>query len=132
MWNSKILKLATVAMLFNRMKQDSVQAILNKFEEESGINFFSDDYPNHLTFFDKLSLEVIGRAYTYNEVYPGFENFLLSSLKDEYEKITAEEAFFVRYADYYEEREEFVKVSSMFYKMLDEHYETEEMEPYHL
>ena len=105
---------------------------LNKFEEESGINFFSDDYPNHLTFFDKLSLEVIGRAYTYNEVYPGFENFLLSSLKDEYEKITAEEAFFVRYADYYEEREEFVKVSSMFYKMLDEHYETEEMEPYHL
>ncbi len=32
--NSKILKLATVAMLFNRMKQDSVQAILNKFEED--------------------------------------------------------------------------------------------------
>ena len=32
--DSKVLKLATVAMLFNRMKQDKVQTILNKFDEE--------------------------------------------------------------------------------------------------
>lgn len=105
---------------------------LNKFEKESGIAFFSDDYPQHLTFFDKLSLEAIGRAYTYDEVYPGLEDHILYILKVEYEKITAEEAFFIRYADYYEEREDLMKVSSMFYKMLDEHYDTEEMEQYHL
>ena len=32
--DSKVLKLATVAMLFNRMKQDRVQTILNKFEKD--------------------------------------------------------------------------------------------------
>ena len=32
--DSKTLKLATVAMLFNKMKQDRVQSILNKFESE--------------------------------------------------------------------------------------------------
>ena len=32
--DSKVLKLATVAMLFNRMKQERVQTILNKFEED--------------------------------------------------------------------------------------------------
>ena len=32
--DSKVLKLATVAMLFKKMNQDKVQAILNKFEEE--------------------------------------------------------------------------------------------------
>ena len=31
---SKVLKLATVAMLFNKMKQDRVQTILNKFDED--------------------------------------------------------------------------------------------------
>ncbi len=31
--DSKVLKLATVAMLFKKMKQDKVQAILNKFDE---------------------------------------------------------------------------------------------------
>ena len=107
-------------------------AELNKFEKDSGIAFFSDDYPQHLNFFDKLSLEVIGRAYTYNEIHPGLEDYILSSLKDEYEKITAEEAFFIRYADYYEEKEEIKKVANMFYKMLDEHYDTKELEPYHL
>ena len=32
--DSKVLKLATVAMLFNKMKQDKVQTILNKFDPE--------------------------------------------------------------------------------------------------
>lgn len=32
--DSKVLKLATVAMIFNKMKQDRVQTILNKFEED--------------------------------------------------------------------------------------------------
>ena len=32
--DSKVLKLATVAMLFNKMKQDKVQTILNKFEPD--------------------------------------------------------------------------------------------------
>lgn len=32
--DSKVLKLATVAMLFNRMNQDRVQAFLNKFEQD--------------------------------------------------------------------------------------------------
>lgn len=32
--NSKVLKLATVAMLFKKMNQDKVQTILNKFEDE--------------------------------------------------------------------------------------------------
>jgi len=32
--DSKVLKLATVAMLFNKMKQDQVQTILNKFDPE--------------------------------------------------------------------------------------------------
>ena len=105
---------------------------LNQFEKDSDIAFFSDDYPQHLTFFDKLSLEVIGQAYTYNEVYPGLEDYILSVLKDEYAKINAEETFFLRYSDYYEEKDDFLKVSNMFYKMLDEHYATEEMEPYHL
>ena len=31
---SKVLKLATVAMLFNKMNQDRVQSILNKFEQD--------------------------------------------------------------------------------------------------
>lgn len=104
---------------------------LNQFEQKSGIAFFSDDYPQDLTFFDKLSLQVIGRALTYNEVYPGLEDYILSVLEDEYEQITAEEAFFLRYSEYYEEKDDFLKVRSMFYKMLDEHYATEEMEPYH-
>ena len=73
-----------------------------------------------------------GHAYTYNEVYPGLEDQILSVLKDEYEKATAEEKFFIRYSDYYEEKDVLVKVQNMFYQMLDEHYETEEMEPYHL
>ena len=77
-------------------------------------------------------MEAIGRAYTYNEVYPGLEDHILSVLNDEYEKATAEEEFFIRYSDYYEEKDAFMKVRNMFYKMLDEHYETEEMEPYHL
>ena len=105
---------------------------LNKFEKDSNIAFFSDDYPQHLTFFDKLSLEVIGKAYTYNEVYPELEDYITSVLKDEYMKITAEEVFFIRNADYYEDSEDLMKVSSMFYKMLDEHYDTKELEPYHL
>ena len=105
--------------------------MLNQFEQKSGIAFFSDDYPQDLTFFDKLSLQVIGRALTYNEVYPGLEDYILFVLEDEYNKTTAEEAFFIRYADYYEEKDDFLKVRSMFYKMLDEHYATEEMEPYH-
>ena len=105
---------------------------LNKFEKESDIAFFADDYPKHLTFFDKLSLEAIGRACTYNEVYPGLEDHILSALKDEYEKTTAEDEFFIRYSDYYEEKDAFMKVRNMFYKMLDEHYASEELEPYHL
>ena len=32
--DSKVLKLATVAMLFNKMRQDKVQTILNKFEPD--------------------------------------------------------------------------------------------------
>ena len=105
--------------------------VLNKFEKDSDIVFFSEN-PVDLDFFDKLSLDVIGKAYTYNEVYPGLEDYILSVLKDEYEKTTAEEAFFIRYADYYEEKEDLTKVSSMFYKMLDEHYGSEKLEPYHL
>jgi len=34
MVDSKVLKLATVAMIFKRMKQDKVQTFLNKFEED--------------------------------------------------------------------------------------------------
>ena len=105
---------------------------LNKFEKESDIAFFADDYPKHLTFFDKLSVEAIGRAYTYDEIYPGLEDYILSALKDEYEKTTAEDEFFIRYSDYYEEKDAFMKVRNMFYKMLDEHYASEELEPYHL
>ena len=105
---------------------------LNQFEQKSGIAFFSDDYSQDLTFFDKLSLQVIGRALTYNEVYPGLEDYIFSVLEDVYAKITAEEAFFLRYSEYYEEKDDFLKVRSMFYQMLDEHYATEEMEPYHL
>ena len=51
---------------------DRVIVELNNFEKDSGIAFFSDNYPKHLTFFDKLSLEVIGRAKTYNEVHSSF------------------------------------------------------------
>ena len=105
---------------------------LNKFEKDSNIAFFSDDYPKHLTLFDKLSLKVIGEACNYNEVYPGLDDYILSTLKDEYDKITPEEAFFIRYSDYYEDREALTKVSRMFYKMMDEHYDTEKLEPYHL
>lgn len=105
---------------------------LNKFEKESDIAFFADDYPRHLTFFDKLSLEAIGRAYTYDEIHPGLEEHILSALKTEYEKTTAEEKFFICYSDYYEEKDAFMKVRNMFYQMLDEHYDTEELEPYHL
>ena len=75
---------------------------------------------------------MIGRAFTYNEVYPGLEDYIMSVLKDEYAKINAEEAFFLRYSEYYKEKDDFLKVRSMFYKMLDEHYDTEELEPYHL
>lgn len=42
--NAKVLKLATLAMLFNKMKQDKVQAILNKFDPDdaqSVIKFMS-------------------------------------------------------------------------------------------
>ena len=42
--NAKVLKLATLAMLFNKMKQDKVQAILNKFnpdDAQSVIKFMS-------------------------------------------------------------------------------------------
>jgi hypothetical protein len=56
----------------------------------------------------------------------------MSVLKDEYAKINAEEAFFLRYSEYYEEKDDFLKVRNMFYQMLDEHYATEEMEPYYL
>ena len=105
---------------------------LNKFEKDSGVAFFSDDYPQHLTFFDKLSLEAIGRAYTYDEIHPGLEDHILTALKDEYEKITAEEEFFIRYSDYYEEKDALTKVSKKFYQILDEHYDTKELEPYHL
>ena len=105
---------------------------LNEFEKESGIALFADDYPRQLTFFDKLSLEAIGRAYTYNEVYPGLEDHILSALKTEYEKTTAEEKFFIHYSDYYEEKDAFMKVRNMFYQMLDEHYDTKELESYHL
>ena len=105
---------------------------LNKFEEESGIAFFADDYPQHFTFFDKLSVEVIGRACTYNEIHPGLEEHILSALKTEYEKTTVEEKFFIRYSDYYEEKDALTKVSKKFYQMLDEHYASEELEPYHL
>ena len=65
-------------------------------------------------------------------MYPGLDDYILSTLKDEYDKITPEEAFFIRYSDYYEDREALTKVSRMFYKMMDEHYDTEELEPYHL
>ena len=105
---------------------------LNKIEKESGVAFFADDYPQHFTFFDKLSVEAIGRACTYNEVHPGLEDHILSVLKDEYEKTTAEEKFFIRYSDYYEEKDALTKVSNMFYQLLDEHYDTKEMESYHL
>ena len=105
---------------------------LNKFEIDSGIAFFADDNPQHLTFFDKLSLKAIGKAYTYNEVHPGLEDHILSALKTEYEKTTVEEKFFIRYSDYYEEKDVLVKVQNMFYQMLDEHYDTKELEPYHL
>ena len=57
---------------------------------------------------------------------------VLSFLKKEYDKIPPEDAFFIRYSDYYDDREDLTKVSRMFYKMLDEHYDTEELEPYHL
>ena len=105
---------------------------LNKLEKDSGVAFFADDYPQHLTFFDKLSLEAIGRACTYDEIHQGLEDHILSALKTEYEKTTVEEKFFIRYSNYYEEKDAFVKVQNMFYQMLDEHYDTEEMEPYHL
>jgi type I restriction enzyme M protein len=117
--------------VLRRICESAIQRI-NKDEKGFGLTIISDEHSKHLTFFDKLSLKVIGEACTYNEVHPGLEEYILSYLKDEYEKITAEEAFFIRYANYYEEYEEFTKVSSMFYKMLEEHYETEGMEPYHL
>ena len=105
---------------------------LNKFEKDSGIAFFSYEYPEHLTFFDKLCLETIGMAKTYNEVHPKLEDYIMFALKEEYEKVTPQDAFFIGYADYYEDREPLMKLRRMFYKMLDEHYDTKELEPYHL
>ncbi len=104
---------------------------MNKFEKDSNLNIFPDDFPENLNFFDKLSIMAIGRVCSFNDIHPGLEDYIYSTLKDECKKITNEEEFFIRYSDFYEDREDFVKVRSMFYKTMEEHYETEEMKPYH-
>lgn len=105
--------------------------VMNKLD--SNLACSNDDYPLTFSFYDILSIEIQERCY--NEINPFLEDFIETTLDDEYEKLPALERFVLDHCAHdkqleYDSQAIEKKIFDAFHEMLNEHYETRKIQDY--
>ena len=102
-------------------------------QQEATLAGSTDDYPNNFTFYDILSIELQDRSY--NEINPFLEDFIVSTLENEYDKVKGIEKLVLEYSECTENSEcDINKVKrniyEQFHTMLNEHYSIKKIQNY--
>jgi hypothetical protein len=102
-------------------------------QQEATLAGSTDDYPNNFTFYDILSIELQDRSY--NQINPFLEDFIVSTLENEYDKVKGIEKLVLEYSECSEDSEcdiEKVKrnIYEQFHSMLNEHYTIKKIQNY--